>query len=382
MSANAAKIRVLVVEGDPALRLGLARSLARHPFVDVIGTATTSSNALPKIASFRPDWVIVDMCQNANDGLGMLEDMHEARLETRRAVIARTSGGDTISLLAQARAAGVAAVVRKPAHLSGDDLIERLGSDLLKPMLRASGARPMFDGHDHGGAAPDKSPPRSFGAERSGAPRSSAVGAGRSAAYATPVGAPCRVVGIGVSTGGPIALHDMLPRLPKDFSQPIVIVQHMPATFTASLAKSLDRVCALPVKEAETGDEVMGGRVLIAPGGRQMRVVRSGVMPTIEITDDPPECSCRPSVDYLFRSLAETYGKSALGVVLTGMGEDGWLGSRAIHEAGGRCIAQDEETSAVYGMPRGPIQAGIARAVPLQEVADTIAALAGSVRCS
>lgn len=377
MRASGAKIRVLVVEGDPELRLGLARSLGRHPFVDVIGTATTSSNALPKIASFRPDWVIVDMCQNAKDGLGMLADMHEARLETRRAVIARQSGGDTISLLAQARASGVAAVVRKPAHLSGEDLIERLGGELLKPMLRAAGARPIFDGHDVGGAAKPLAAPGSSASGRTGA-----FGAGRPAPLATPVGGNCRVVGIGVSTGGPIALHDMLPRLPKDFSQPIVVVQHMPATFTASLAKSLDRVCPLPVKEAETGDQVFGGRVLIAPGGRQMRVVRSGTTPTIQITDDPPECSCRPSVDYLFRSLAEIYGKSALGVVLTGMGEDGWLGSRAIHEAGGRCIAQDEETSAVFGMPRGPIQAGIARAVPLQDIADTIAAHAGSVRCS
>lgn len=382
MSASGAKIRVLVVESDSDLRLALARCLGRHPFIDVIGTATTSVNALPKIASFRPDWVIVDMCHNSRDGLDMLEDMHAARIDTRRAVIANATGGDTSSMLAQASATGVAAVVRRPAHLSGQDLVERLGADPLTPMLRAGGARPAFNKHDGGGSvAPASSlvPARMAAASKAGATPTD-QSCSRSPVVPMPGLFDCRVVGIGVSTGGPLALHDMLARLPANFAQPIVIVQHMPAAFTKGLAASLDKVCPLPVKEAEAGDAVAGGQVLIARGGSHMRVVRSSALATIDVTDDPPECSCRPSVDYLFRSLVDTFGKSTLGVVLTGMGEDGWLGSRAIHDAGGRMLAQDEASSTVFGMPRGPIEAGIARPVSLQAMADTIATLAGSLR--
>lgn len=371
---------MLVVESDPELRLALARRLGRHPWIDVIGTATTSINALPKIASFRPDWVIVDMCQNARDGLGMLQDMHEARIETRRAVIANATGRDTSSLLAQAHAAGVAAVVRRPTHLTGQALAERLGGDLLTPMLRAGGARSVFDGHVGDCNATSAKP---LLPELS-APASKTAGVGQSTlripAAPMPESFGCRVVGIGVSTGGPLALHDLLARLPAKFSLPIVIVQHMPAAFTKILAASLAKVCPLPVKEAETGDLVVGGRVLIARGGSHMRVVRGGTSPIVNITDDPPECSCRPSVDYLFRSLAGTFGRATMGVVLTGMGEDGWLGSRAIHDAGGRLLAQDKASSAVFGMPRGPIEAGIARTVSLQDMAEAITAMSGSLR--
>lgn len=382
MSASGTKIRVLVVESDPELRLGLALCLGRHPFVDVIGTATSSINALPKIASFRPDWVIVDVCQNSQDGLDMLKDMHAARIATRRAVIASSTGNDTISMLAQARAAGVAAVVRRPAHLSGVGLVEQLGGDLLTPMLRASGARAVVSGQALRSAT---SMQASTPLRPSMASANKPISSGSTPRFrAQPMSRwlGCRVVGIGVSTGGPLALHELLPRIPANFSLPIVIVQHMPATFTNSLAKSLDKVCLLPVKEAEAGDSVVGGRVLIARGGRHMRVVRGATSPVIHVTDDPPECSCRPSVDYLFRSLAETFGKATLGVVLTGMGEDGWLGSRVIYDAGGRLLAQTEASSVVFGMPRGPIAAGIARPVSLLAMADTIVAQCGSLRCS
>lgn len=383
MSASGAKIRVLVVASDPELRLGLARCLGRHPFVDVIATATTSINALPKIASFRPDWVIIDMCQNSRDGLGMLADMHAARIATRRAVIASSTGSVTISMLAQARAAGVAAVVRRPAHLSGQELVEQLGGDLLTPMLRASGARPLV--HGHAGLGSTTSMQALTPVLASMAATSKPVSSESTPRFpAQPLSRwlGCRVVGIGVSTGGPLALHELLPRIPANFALPIVIVQHMPATFTKSLAKSLDKVCPLPVKEAEAGDSVVGGRVLIARGGSHMRVGRGTTSPVIHVTDDPPECSCRPSVDYLFRSLAETFGKATLGVVLTGMGEDGWLGSRVIYDAGGRLLAQNEASSVVFGMPRGPIAAGIARPVSLQAMADCIVAQCGSSRCS
>lgn len=362
MTSRAAKIRVLVVDRDPELRHGLATRLGRHPYLEVIGTASGAQTALPKIAAYRPDWVIIDLSEDPQGGLGMLEVMQEARVDSRRAVITGQVGTQAAELAAQARACGVAAVVRREPHLVGRDLTERLGSDLLTPILRAAGARP-FQGQDAGGSAG-----RSAG--RHGTSPSEVVVPSREV----------RVVGLGVSTGGPVALNELLPQLPASFPVPIVVVQYMPPGFTKSLAASLDKICALSVRELQGGEPLVGGQVLIAPGGRHARVARGNPQPVVRVTDDPPECSCRPSVDYLFRSLADTYGRAVLGVMLTGMGEDGWMGSRAIHDAGGVLLAQDEASSAVYGMPRGPIEAGIARAVPLSQMAQAIFDQLGGAR--
>ncbi|MCK5943904.1 MAG: chemotaxis response regulator protein-glutamate methylesterase [Planctomycetes bacterium] len=359
MSLNAAKIRVLVVDRDPDLRAGLARRLERHPYVEIVGSAADSQTAIPKIAAFRPDWVILDLAGDPKDAAGMLEVMHEARIESRRAVITAGDPAFAGEQLALARSLGAAACVPRPTDLGLADLVENLGGGLLTPILRAAGVRLQTPARP--AATTPAEPDRDEG---------SSVAAARAV----------RVVGIGVSTGGPMALNQLLPQIPASFPVPIVIVQHMPADFTQSLAASLDKVCPLPVREAVDGEPLLGGQVLIAPGGRQMRVARGAPQPVIRVTDDAPECSCRPSVDYLFRSLARTYGRGALGVVLTGMGEDAWMGSRAIHAAGGMLLAQDEASSAVFGMPRGPIEAGIAPAIGLQHMARVILSQVGAVR--
>ncbi|MCA8949747.1 MAG: chemotaxis protein CheB, partial [Planctomycetes bacterium] len=184
---------------------------------------------------------------------------------------------------------------------------------------------------------------------------------------------PPKVVGIGASTGGPQALTRVLPRLPAAFPLPILLVQHMPTGFTASMAASLDRECALNVREAQDGDPVRAGTVLIAPGGLHMGVVQQADDVVVRLSKDPPEQSCRPAVDYLFRSLCETFGGATLAVIMTGMGEDGLAGCHALHAAGARILAQDAASCTVFGMPRGPIEAGIADAiVPLEELADRI----------
>lgn len=180
------------------------------------------------------------------------------------------------------------------------------------------------------------------------------------------------VVGIGVSTGGPAALTALLPRLPADFPLPIVVVQHMPARFTASLAASLDRVCKLRVREAKQGERLVRGQILIAPGGQHLRIVMGLGGEVVNLNEDPPECACRPSVDYLYRSLHDCFDGRVLGVVLTGMGEDGWAGSRLLRDAGALILAQDEASSTVYGMPRGPISEGLATAVSLDDMAGAI----------
>ena len=339
MSASAAKIRVLVVDRDPALRRGLGRRLGEHPYVQVVGAAADRAGALSRLASAQPDWLVVDLVEDADDGLALLGDLQAHGSQVRPAVVTQWGGLAGAAVVAKAQAAGAAAVVARQAHLRGDAMVEQLGADLLAPMLRAEQV---------GRRAGRRVPPQ--------------------------------VVGVGVSTGGPVALNALLRGLPADFPTPIVVVQHMPPEFTASLARSLDQVCALRVREAAGGEALQPGDVWIAPGGRHLRVHREGGRATLEVTEDPPEQSCRPSVDYLFRSLADGYGAGCVGVVLTGMGEDGWLGARAVHVAGGDVLAQDRESAAVYGMPRGPIEAGIARAVPLDGMAEAVLAKVRATR--
>ncbi len=181
-----------------------------------------------------------------------------------------------------------------------------------------------------------------------------------------------QVLAIGVSTGGPKALASVLPALPADFPLPVLVVQHMPAGFTESLARSLDQQSPLRVAEAEDGERLLAGRVYLAPGGRHLGVRRRNGLPHLFLSDAPLENSCRPAVDFLFRSLRELFGGSVLGVLLTGMGEDGHRTSRELYQDGATILAQDQGSCTVYGMPRKPIEEGFAEAVPLDGMARRI----------
>jgi len=203
---------------------------------------------------------------------------------------------------------------------------------------------------------------------------------------AAPVGVPAakaragrpELIVIGVSTGGPQALARLLPKLPENLPAPVAIVQHMPAMFTRLLAERLDGESGLAVKEAEDGDELRPGRVLLAPGGRHLRVrrgARGGLVARLD--DGPAENSCRPSVDVLFRSAAETLGGRALALMLTGMGSDGLEGARQLKAAGASLIAQDQASSVVWGMPGAVVEAGLAdRVLALDQIAVETAFLA------
>ena len=182
------------------------------------------------------------------------------------------------------------------------------------------------------------------------------------------------MVVIGVSTGGPPALVAVLSHIPADFSVPILVVQHMPPMFTASLAASLDGKCRLKVKEGEDGEMALPGTVYLAPGGRHMKLQCEGTGgKRIRITDEPPENHCRPSVDTLFRSVANAFPGRATAVILTGMGNDGTMGCRLLKRHGATIIAQDEGTCVVFGMPKEAIQAGVVDIVaPLERVAEEI----------
>ena len=183
------------------------------------------------------------------------------------------------------------------------------------------------------------------------------------------------IVGIGISTGGPKALAKMMPQLPAPINVPILIVQHMPPIFTQSLARNLDSKCGFDVKEAVDGEPITPNKAYIAPGGKQMKVVAGadGINRIIRITDDPPENSCKPSVDYLFRSIAQHYVGRSTGVIMTGMGSDGSLGLKLMKRSGSLIIAQNEATCVVYGMPKEPIENGIVDVIaPLDKIAEVI----------
>lgn len=181
------------------------------------------------------------------------------------------------------------------------------------------------------------------------------------------------VVALGVSTGGPQALMRVLPKLPGDLPVPVLVVQHMPPVFTRTLADNLTRESSLPVYEAADGQTVESGCILIAPGGLQMKVERENRAVVVRITDDPPERSCKPSVDYLFRSVAEVFGGNAVGVLMTGMGADGLNGCHLLKQRGATIVAQDEASCVVYGMPREVVEQGLADIVaPLDEIASEI----------
>jgi two-component system chemotaxis response regulator CheB len=185
------------------------------------------------------------------------------------------------------------------------------------------------------------------------------------------------IVVIGISTGGPNALNQMLPQLPGDLGVPVLIVQHMPPVFTKSLAASLDKKCALTVKEAVNGENILPNMVYIAPGGKQMKLTAGtdGLNRRIKITDDPPENSCRPSVDYLFRSVADYYVGRTTAVIMTGMGSDGTQGLGILKQKAAYTIGQDEASCVVYGMPKAPAEMGyLDTIVPLHKIAAEIVA--------
>jgi two-component system chemotaxis response regulator CheB len=192
---------------------------------------------------------------------------------------------------------------------------------------------------------------------------------------AKPKRAPSKVVAIGISTGGPNALQYVLSQLPGDFPGSIIVVQHMPEGFTELFARRLDECCAIDVKEAQSGDLLVAGRALICPGNRHMKVKRMPLGDIIVLSDDDRVNGHRPSVDVLFRSVAQEFGNNSLAVIMTGMGEDGAEGMNAIKRAGGMTVAQSEDSCVVFGMPKAAIERGYAiRVVPLDAMANTLQA--------
>lgn len=362
-------LRVLVADDSSLFRRAVADALASIPEVEVAGNAANGKLALQKVRELRPDVLTLDIEMPEMDGLAVLEALRKMGSTTSVIVIsAVTLRGGRLTM--QALEKGAFDFITKPqsrnAAESKATLVKELG-----PRLRALAHRRQVHSILQPGSQQAAQPsPRP-------APPSPVQGTGPGARLDK--AAPLRtsrpeLVLIGVSTGGPAALVRLLPPIPKDIGVPIVIVQHMPPVFTQSLAETLSSKCALQVREAVDGEKLEAGTVLIAPGGRHLKLV-TGTDRSIRthVSDDPPENNCRPAVDVLFRSVANQLPGRAMAVILTGMGNDGTMGLRLLRRHGCFTIAQDEATSVVFGMPKSAIEAGMVDVVlPLDAIAGRI----------
>lgn len=349
-------LRVLVADDSSLFRRAVAEALGAIPDVEVVGSSPNGRLALQKVAELKPDLLTLDIEMPEMNGIAVLEALRQMGSTASVIVIsALTQRGGRLTM--QALEKGAFDFITKPQSKSAEESRAALVRELT-PRLRALAHRRQIRSILQPGAVsvPGRcTTPVAATVARPGArlERPPMVRASR----------PDLVL-IGVSTGGPAALVRLLPPLPKDLGVPIVVVQHMPPVFTQSLAESLASKCSLAVREAVEGERLEAGTVLIAPGGRQLRLAvgADGGIRT-QITDDPPENNCRPAVDYLFRSAANQLPGRAMAVILTGMGNDGTLGLRLLRRHGCFAIAQDEGTSVVFGMPRSVIEAGLVDAV-------------------
>ena len=341
----------MVVDDSVVVRRLVGDILAQDPEIEVVGTAANGRIALAKIDSLRPDVVTMDVEMPELDGV---ETVRQLRRDGYRQPIIMfstlTDRGATATL--DALAAGATDYVTKPANVgSVGRSMDQVRSSLI-PRIKAFAPRGPVSARPAAGAATSVSAVPAT-------PASSAPV--RLAPRATPAGGYQALV-IGSSTGGPEALSRLLTALPP-LPVPVAVVQHMPALFTRQFAARLDRQVASPVTETVAGQRLERGSVTIAPGDYHLHLAGSPAAPVARISQEPPENYCRPAVDVLFRSAVQVYGGRVLAVVLTGMGQDGCRGARAVVEAGGSVLVQDRETSVVWGMPGAVATAGLAEAV-------------------
>ncbi|WP_210408502.1 MULTISPECIES: chemotaxis response regulator protein-glutamate methylesterase [unclassified Caulobacter] len=354
------KVRVLIVDDSATVRQTLASILESDPQIEVIGVASDPFVAARRIRDEIPDVITLDVEMPRMDGITFLRKImsqHPVPVVMCSSLV--EAGSET---LLQALEAGAVDVILKPRMGVAEHLVEsriRI-CDAVKAAAsaRVAGARRAPVPLSHA----IQEPARKLTADAMLPPPD-----GRAMARTTET-----VVCIGASTGGTEALRQVLEGLPAD-SPGIVIVQHMPEKFTASFAKRLDGLCAVSVKEAEDGDTVLRGRVLIAPGNKHTLLERSGARYYVSVKDGPLVSRHRPSVDVLFRSAARSAGSNAIAVIMTGMGDDGARGMEEMKNAGAMTIAQDEATSVVFGMPKEAIARGcVDRIAPLQALAAEI----------
>jgi len=350
------RIKVLIVDDSAVVRQVLTAALAGDPEIEVIGAASDPVFALEKMYRVWPDVIVLDVEMPRMDGITFLKKLMVEH--PTPVVICSTLTEKGAATTMQALAAGAAGIVAKPKiglksflQDSSDSLI-----GTIKAAARVNVQRLV---------------PRQSIAQVSPTAKLTAD-AILPAAHHAMAETTDRVIAIGTSTGGTQALERVLTALPR-VCPGIVIVQHMPEQFTGAFADRLNGLCQIEVREARSGDRVMPGRALIAPGGRHLLMQRSGAQYHVDVVDGPPVSRHRPSVDVLFRSVAKCAGRNALGIIMTGMGDDGARGLKEMHDMSAKTLAQDEESCVVYGMPREAVKlGGVDKIVSLDDIAQEI----------
>jgi two-component system, chemotaxis family, protein-glutamate methylesterase/glutaminase len=351
------RIKVMVVDDSAVVRQVVAGLLGAAPGIEVIAAVADPLLAIERLKQQWPDVIVLDVEMPRMDGITFLRKLMQERPTPVVICSTLTERGAKTTL--EALAAGAVAIVTKPKIGLKQFLTE--SCDDLVATVRAAARANVRRLAMRAEAAP-LTPTAKNTADVILAPQTS-----RPMTQTTE-----RVVAIGTSTGGTQALEEVLTALPR-VSPGIVIVQHMPEKFTAAFAARLDGLCQITVKEAENNDRVINGRALIAPGGRHLVLKRSGAQYFVEVVDGPLVNRHRPSVDVMFRSVAKAAGVNALGVIMTGMGDDGAAGMLEMRTAGARTVAQDEESCVVFGMPKEAIKrGGVERTIPLSAVAQEI----------
>ena len=368
-------IRVLVVDDSAFMRKMVSEILARDPAICVAGQARDGADALAKLVALQPDVITLDVEMPVLDGFGTLAEIMKRRPTPVLMLSSLTQAGAETTL--RCLELGAVDVVGKTSGSISLD-IEKVAAELIAKVKAAAGARVL--------SRLTSSPPfprregfrdlEALTVLRTAFPQNSPAllhnnpslrGKGGELVSRDRIS----VLAIGASTGGPRALQTLIPALPADLGLPIVIVQHMPPGFTASLARRLEQTSPFTAKEAADGDRLRPGQILVAPGGHHLEFDAGGV---VRLSNEPPIHGVRPAVDITFASLAHHYGAHLLAVLLTGMGKDGARGLKLIQDRGGCTLAEDETTCVVYGMPKAAYDlGGVGALLPLPEIAPAIA---------
>ena len=340
------RIKVLIIDDSAVMRRGLSLLLSADNEIEVIGTAADPFIAASKIAEVIPDVITLDVEMPRMDGLTFLKKLMSQYPIPAVVISSLTARGTESAILAMEY--GAVSVLKKPGLMADGGWEE--GALILEEVKAAAGSRlkrKKFNSEPHPTVI--KKPYQESMAQTTD-----------------------KIIAVGASTGGTEAILDFLKATPYD-SNGILIVQHMPEIFTRSFAERLDKICKITVKEATDGDTVIRGRALIAPGNKHMQLKRSGSRYYVSLNDEPHVNRHRPSVDVLFRSVAKYAGKNAIGVIMTGMGNDGAAGMLEMRKANAYTIAQDEETSVVFGMPKEAIKLGaVNKVLPLNLISSHI----------
>ena len=346
MAASRQMIRVLIVDDSALLRNLLKRVLSTHPDIEIVGTAVDGVDALQKIATLRPHVVTLDIEMPRLNGIGVLERAAGKVPVAFVLVSTLTHAGAQITI--EGLRKGAFDYVTKPqASIAATKEFQREVQQKVLAAARARGRQRKILKSSEGSSAP-KLPPNNVRGW---------------------------VVGIGISCGGPQTLIEMLPAFPSDFV-PILVTQHMPAQFTSAFASHIDRVCAMHAREAQHGDTLEQGTIYVAPGSHHMRIIRRGLELRIALDGGPLVSGHRPSADVMFESMSSACATRCVGVIMTGMGSDGAAGLQKLHAAGAPTVAQDKETSLVYGMPKVAVESGaVDHVCALSKLPVTIAGL-------